>query len=145
MSGSRSARSASFPGRCAQKPYCLDDYGQLMRLNFTLLPLALVISGSLYAQCGKLNDGLVHLPPNWDNFTPPATGQSYVDPAFGCTVKRITNGSIEETLWDGKAPSLMNFYSTLTAMNATDTLLLVGDNVGGWRIRDINGAQIVPS
>jgi hypothetical protein len=94
--------------------------------------------------CGQLNDGLLHIPPNWDTFTPPATGQSYVDPAFGCTVKRITNGSVEEALWDGKAPSLMNFYSTLTAMNASDTLLLITDNGGLWRIRDTNGTIVVP-
>src|SRR5207302_1041005 len=95
--------------------------------NASNSPAAIALNGSAVTPtgrplCGQLNDGLPHIPPNWDTFTPPATGQSYVDPAFGCTVKRITNGSAEEALWDGKAPSLMNFYSTLSAMNASDTL-----------------------
>jgi len=94
--------------------------------------------------CGHIDDKQVHLPSNWAGFTPPATGQSYVDPVFGCTVKRITNGSAEETLWDGLAPSLMNFYSTLAAMSASDTLLFIYDNGGYWRIRDINGNIVVP-
>lgn len=38
---------------------------------------------------GWANDGQVYLPPNWDSFTPPASGQSYVDPVFGCPVKRL--------------------------------------------------------
>jgi len=94
--------------------------------------------------CGQLNDALVHLPANWASFTAPARGQTYVDPVFGCSVKRITNGSVEEALWDGKAPSLMNFYSTLSAINASDTLLLITDNGGLWRIRDTNGTIVVP-
>jgi len=94
--------------------------------------------------CGQLNDGLVHLPLDWATFIPPATGQSYVDPVFGCTVKRITNGSLEEPLWDGSHPSLMNYYSTFTPLNATDTLLLLVSNDGAWRIRDVNGNIVVP-
>jgi hypothetical protein len=94
--------------------------------------------------CGLQNDKLVHLPTNWATFTVPARGQSFVDPVFGCTIKRITNGSLEEALWDGKAPSLMNFYSTLSAINASDTLLLITDNGGLWRIRDTNGNIVVP-
>src|SRR5207302_10595731 len=74
--------------------------------------------------CGQLDDKQVHIPANWATFTPPAAGQSYVDPAFGCTVKRLTNGSLE-ALWDGNHPGLMNQYSTLAALNATDTLLFV--------------------
>jgi len=94
--------------------------------------------------CGQLDDRQIHIPSNWDTFAAPATGQSYVDPTFGCRVKRITNGSAEETLWDGLAPSLMNFYSTLSSMNATDTLLFIYDNGSYWRIRDTNGNIVVP-
>ncbi|PYY19515.1 MAG: hypothetical protein DMG62_24550, partial [Acidobacteria bacterium] len=47
--------------------------------------------------CGKQNDGLVHIPTNWATFVPPAKGQSYTDPAFGCAVKRLTDSSIDET------------------------------------------------
>lgn len=92
--------------------------------------------------CGKLNDGLVHLPTSYDTFTPPATGQSYVDPVFGCTVKRLTNGAAE-TLGDGTHPGLMHYYSTFTAINATDSLVFVVANNGSWAVRDINGNVVV--
>ena len=95
--------------------------------------------------CGQRNDGLVHLPSNWATFTPPGTGQSYVDPVFGCTVKRITNGSVEESLGDGSHPSLMNYYSTFSPLNASDTLLLLTSNDGSWRVRDVNGNIVVPT
>jgi len=94
--------------------------------------------------CGQRNDGLVHLPLDWATFTPPATGQSYVDLVFGCAVKRITNGSIEEPLWDGSHPSFMTYYSTFTPLNATDTLLLLVSNDGAWRVRDLDGNVVVP-
>jgi len=93
--------------------------------------------------CGEPNDGLIHPPSKWDTFTPPATGQSYIDPAFGCTVKRITNGSLEETFSDGTHPSLVHYYSTLSPLNATDTMLLIVSNDGAWRVRDINGKIVV--
>jgi len=94
--------------------------------------------------CGKLNDGLVHLPTNYDTFTPPAAGQSYVDPVYGCTVKRLTNGSAE-TLGDGTHPGLMNFYSTLTAINAGDTTFFAVATDGNWSIRDTSGNIVVPT
>lgn len=92
--------------------------------------------------CGKLNDGSVHLPPNYDTFTPPAAGQSYVDPVFGCTVQRVTNGSTE-TLGDGTHPGLMNFYSTLTALNADDNMLFVVATDGNWSIRGTSGNVVI--
>ena len=92
--------------------------------------------------CGQLNDGLIHLPTNYDTFTPPAAGQSYVDPVFGCTVQRVTNGSLE-TLGDGTHPGLMNFYSTLTALNAGDNLLFVVATDGNWSIRDTSGNVVI--
>lgn len=95
--------------------------------------------------CGQLDDGQIHLPPNWDSFTPPATGQTYIDPVFGCPVKRLTNSSTDDTTWDGKQLSFMNYYSTFTPMNATDTMLFVISDDGNWRIRDLNGNTVVPS
>ncbi len=76
---------------------------------------------------------------------PPDTGKAYSDPVFGCELKRLTNGSIEETLPDGTHPSLMSYYSTLSPMNATDTMLLVFSNDGTWRIKDTDGTTVVPA
>src|SRR5437660_2945314 len=93
--------------------------------------------------CGQPNDGKVHVPPDWGPFVPPAKGQSYVDPVFGCQVKRLTDGSKDETLSDGKHPSFMHFYSTLSPMNASDNLLLISSNTGAWHIRDTTGHVVV--
>jgi Abnormal spindle-like microcephaly-assoc'd, ASPM-SPD-2-Hydin len=112
-------------------------------------PSAVSLSGTGVTQtsgpiCGLLNDGLVHLPTNYDTFTPPGVGQSYVDPVYGCTVTRLTNGGAE-TFGDGTHPGLMNYYSTFTALNATDNLVLVIATDGNWSIRSTTGSIVVPS
>jgi hypothetical protein len=94
--------------------------------------------------CGHPDDQQVDLPTNWTTFVPPPAGQSYVDPVFGCTVKRLTDGS-QEQAWDGSHLGLMNFYSTLTALNAADSLLFVVATDGDWSIRDTNGNIVVSS
>lgn len=94
--------------------------------------------------CGQINDKQVHLPPNYDTFTPPPAGQSYVDPVFGCTVLRVTDGS-QEQLSDGSHPGLMNSYSTVSPMNSNDTLMFVLASDGTWDIRGTNGSVVVPS
>lgn len=95
--------------------------------------------------CGRLDDRKVHLPPDWISFVPPDVGKSYVDPVFGCSVKRLTNSSEEERLVGGKHPGLMHFYSTLSPMNANDTLLLIASSNGAWRVKDSNGRLVVAS
>lgn len=72
-------------------------------------------------------------------------GQSYVDPAFGCSVKRLTDSGSEETAWDGKHVGFMNYYSTLTALNANDTMLFVVSSDGNWRIKNVNGGVVIPT
>jgi len=112
---------------------------------FLLFVFHLQALGQAPILCGQLDDGQVHLPPNWDSFVPPSTGQSYVDPVFGCPVKRLTNSSIDETAWDGKYLSFMHYYPTFTPVNATDTMLFIISNDGMWRIKDLNGSIVVPS
>src|SRR5215472_5048135 len=64
--------------------------------------------------CGLPDDRQVHLPPNWISFLPPAKGQSYVDPGFGCTVTRLTDSSKDDSLSDGMHPGFVNYYSTFS-------------------------------
>lgn len=94
--------------------------------------------------CGKPDDKQVHIPPAWDTFTPPSLAKSYIDPAFGCSVKRLTDSSRDETAWDGKHVAFMNYYSTLTSINAGDSMLFVVSDDGNWRIRNVNGGVVVP-
>lgn len=95
--------------------------------------------------CGKLDDKQIHIPLNWESFRPPRAGQSYVDPAFGCSVKRLTDSSSDETAWDGKHVGFMNYYSTLTALNGNDSMLFIVSNDGTWRIKNVNGGLAIPA
>ncbi len=99
--------------------------------NATNSPAIVTFSGSGVASipglptCGKLNDTNVYTPPNYDTFTPPAKGQSYTDPVFGCTITRVT---------DAVAP-----------FNADDTYLFVlnGYTGGSPTIVDLSGNTVV--
>ena len=94
--------------------------------------------------CGKPDDKRIHLPPEWDTFTVPPRGRSYVDPVFGCSVKRLTDSSRDETGWDGKHVAFMSYYSTLTALNAIDSMLFVVSDDGNWRIKSLDGETVIP-
>jgi hypothetical protein len=95
--------------------------------------------------CGKPNDELAHLPPDWETFTPPAVGGSYIDQVFGCSVERITDSSREDTLSDGTHANFSLYYSTFTPMNAADSMLMLGTDDGSWLIRGIDGKDLVPA
>ena len=93
--------------------------------------------------CGKTDDKQLHISPDWDSFSPPRAGQSYADPAFGCSVERLTDSSRDETAWDGKHLAFMHYYSTLTPLNASDSMLFVVSNDGNWRIKNVNGGVAI--
>src|SRR5882724_4570055 len=38
------------------------------------------------APCGSRDDGLAHMPPRFNDFTPPAKGGGYIDPQYGCAI-----------------------------------------------------------
>ena len=41
-----------------------------------------------------LTDALIHAPPSYNTFVPPAAGASYVDPVFGTTITRLDRKSV---------------------------------------------------
>lgn len=94
--------------------------------------------------CGQPNDKLVHVPPNWAAFVPPAKGGSYVDPVFGCTITRLTDASSEDPTGDGHFLAVHHYYATLSPVNANDSMLLLDDDWGGWFVTDVNGNIVVP-
>jgi hypothetical protein len=101
----------------------------------------LVYSGCLFAQspsCGQPDDGLIHVPLNYNTFTPPAEGQSYVDPQYGCTVTRLTN-----SMQDSPIVPRHHYYSTLTPFNANSTDVMVFLDSGSNEIRDVHGNMVV--
>lgn len=87
--------------------------------------------------CGMPDDVQPHLPTdkqgkvNWDTFVPPSKGESYVDPVFGCTVRRLTEDSFS-----------YHDYSTTEALSANESYVLVGDN-GAMRVVDLRGNVVV--
>lgn len=95
--------------------------------------------------CGKIDDKARSIPRNWKTFLPPAAGESYVDPTFGCTVTRLTDINREQPLWNGTHASLGIYYSTLTPISAGDSLIMISSNDGSWRIVDTKGHLVVPS
>jgi len=110
-------------------------------------PTTITLSGSGIAStsslptCGKLNETNVYLPPNYDTFAPPAKGQSYTDPVFGCTITRITDAVANG--WVAAA----HFYSLETPFNADDSYLFIinGYTGGSPTIVDLSGNTVVPT
>lgn len=87
--------------------------------------------------CGQADNHSVAIPRDWSSFTPPAKGGSYVDPAFGCTIVRLTDSREAEV-------SEHHYYATLSPINSNDTKILIGDEHGDRRIVDLRGNVIVP-
>ncbi len=111
----------------------------------------LVYSGCLFAQnrssstaavsipsCGQPDDGLIHIPINYNSFTPPAEGQSYADPQYGCTVIRLTDSA-----HDSPVVPRHHYYSTVTPFNANSSQVMVFLDNGSNEIRDTRGNVIV--
>jgi hypothetical protein len=92
--------------------------------------------------CGISGDTTNHVPTDWTTFVPPAKGQSYVDPTFGCTVTRVTDSSTE--VWGGSfyLPIGMG-YATVSPFNANDTYLMLGDGWGRHFVTDLQGNVVV--
>jgi len=89
--------------------------------------------------CGQLGDGLIHLPPNYNSFSPPARGQSYVDPQYGCTVVRLTQGISQFGV------PAHHYYSTITPFNADDSRIMLYLDNGSPAIVDLTGNVVVPA
>jgi hypothetical protein len=90
------------------------------------------------AICGKLSDGLIHIPLNYNLFSPPAKGQSYVDPQYGCTVVRLTGGVSEFGV------AAHHYYGTLTSFSADDSKIMLFLDNGSPAIVDTSGNVVVP-
>jgi len=124
-------------------------YAMMLRVAFILT--ILLFCPTAKAQdptCGLLNDPAIHVAPHYaqpseahydgSQLSPPASiGGTYVDPVYGCTIKRLTNGPVE---WNSPA---IHEYSNMSAINSNDTLIEIGTN-SGWAILDPSGNVIVP-
>lgn len=88
--------------------------------------------------CGQKDDGLAHLPPGFDSFVPPAQGNSYFDQQYGCSITRLTDGKAQFHL------AVHHQYSTISAVNQDDTLVMLVTEWGQGVITDL-GRRIIVS
>ena len=97
--------------------------------------------------CGKQDDGLAHLPPNYscgllpcttNPLPPPARGSTYVDPQYGCTVRRLT-----DAVADGLGTAAHHNYGTVSPINANDTFVMINLENGSKEITDVSGQVVV--
>ncbi|MGH9574749.1 MAG: choice-of-anchor D domain-containing protein, partial [Candidatus Acidiferrales bacterium] len=93
--------------------------------------------------CGKNNDTAIDVPTDWSTFVPPAKGQSYVDPTFGCTVTRVTDAASDDSNGSAFMPITMG-YATVSPFNANDTYLMLEDGWNRHYVTDLVGNTIVP-
>jgi len=71
-------------------------------------------------------DALVHAPPSYNTFVPPAAGASYVDPVFGTTITRITDAlHTLDTSNVGYLTWIEDEYSTANPFNSDKTRFLL--------------------
>jgi hypothetical protein len=118
-----------------------------MRRNLTtsisrlVLSLIAMLSGSVLSYA-YLTDGAVYAPFNYYTFNPPAAGGSYVDPAFGSSVKRISAArTTTSSLTAGSLGLVTNEYATMSPFNKDNSrLILQHDSYTG--LYDGNGTFI---
>ncbi len=87
--------------------------------------------------CGSRDDGLAHIPPRFNNFTPPVKGSSYTDPQYSCAVVRLTDAKSQFKL------AVHHQYSTISAVNQDDTRVMLITEWGQGVIVDLVGNVVV--
>ncbi len=82
--------------------------------------------------CGFVSSEIKPLP----NLVPPKKGESYIDPDFGCKIKRLTDASAEGV------ESLTHLYSSVNPFNADSRYIIIQRPDGIMSIRDLDGKII---
>ena len=101
-------------------------------------PASLIPARKTFVElCGEQDDGLVHIPPGFNDFVPPALGSNYSDPQYGCTVTRLSDGKSQLNL------AVHHQYSTISAMNQDDTLVMLATEWGQGMVVDTSGHIVV--
>lgn len=91
-----------------------------------LFALAVWLGGVPGSALAYLTDSNVYPPINYFIFHPPDAGGSYVDPAFGTAITRISNALGSLNAADtGNLAFIVNEYSTMSPFNADNSRLLV--------------------
>ena len=90
------------------------------------LPLFLLFVVPFATAFGQITTTQVELAPNYDTFTPPAAGGTYVDPVFGSTVKRVTYAiGTPNADRGGNLTWIENEYSTMSPFNSDNSRFIL--------------------
>ncbi len=91
-----------------------------------LLSGTLLLTGSMAPAFAQLTAGGVELPADYSTFQPPAVGDTYVDPVFGSTVKRISNAlGTPNADGGGSLTWITDEYSTMSPFNSDNSRILL--------------------
>ncbi|MBI2566983.1 MAG: PKD domain-containing protein [Candidatus Schekmanbacteria bacterium] len=94
----------------------------VVRVLFALIPLVIMAQPAR----ASVSDGQSHPPSDYYTMTPPSRGASYVDPAFGTSVKRLSDAlATTSSLSSGSLTYVVNEYSSMSAFNSDSSRLLL--------------------
>lgn len=95
----------------------------LMLIHYELMgaePTADLATGDTRASTRYATDKKSYVPPDYYTMKPPAAGQTYVDPVFGTTIKRISDVTLDD---GGSKKGIWPEYSQHSSYNLDDTYL----------------------
>jgi hypothetical protein len=73
-----------------------------------------------------LTDAAIHIPPNYESFSPPFVGERYADPVFGSSIKRLSNAfETHNAAGGGNLTWIEGEYSTPCPFNSDNSLLVL--------------------
>lgn len=99
--------------------------------------VAFLTFGAICAAASSLTDSAIHVPPEYTTMTPPAAGESYVDPVFGTTIQRVTDAT------QLSEPAIVPEYSQTSAFNVDDTYMVLYWAVdGAFHLYDGSGNYV---
>jgi hypothetical protein len=95
----------------------------MRRHAFLTLALGLLAPGSALAYS---TDQEVRLPVNYFTMVPPTAGQSYLDPVFGTSIRRLSDARNQPNSGDtGNLAFIVNEYSTMSPFNQDNSRILL--------------------
>ena len=86
---------------------------------------------------GRLDNKRTYIPTSYADWTAPALGSSYIDPAFGTKITRLSDGMAQFNC------PVHHEYATMSPFNKNNTRLLLLADGKGFYIADLQGKVIV--
>ncbi len=99
---------------------------RLVKIALPIMGVVLTILLSCSSAPAQVIDKNIYLPPQYQTLAPPAEGASYVDPAFGTSIKRISNALVQPNIdRGGMLTFITDEYSTMSSFNQDNSKILL--------------------